>query len=220
MTSIERYQAMRDYGVDLGQGINPDEPLVPQSDWTRDFENVKNDDVIYIKKKVEEIFEKDPDLLDMLGIPEKKIKHKGMTEEEKLDIEDYNTRITDPAIIPWLKLNDIIMKVQNVVMFDVSTERMNYDNPAFSRQHLNVMIMIHESSMDTEFNIPRADLVAYIIKDLINRTDVLGMNVVLSYDQPRIVDNAFYCREMRFTSNQVNRTPGHPGLGNKYDKLY
>lgn len=198
---------------------------IKKVDWTRDFEGYddsgkvvcKYDDIIYKKLKLKKLFEEDPDLLDMLGMPEKVKPLANMSEEERQEIADHNERISEPEIIPWLKLNGVVKTVSNKVLFDIYTERADYDDPAFSRQYLIVMCLVDETAMDTDFGIPRVDLVAYIVKDLINRTDYLGMNAVLYSDEPKIVDNSFYCRELRFVIKQPNYANSHAGLGNRYD---
>ena len=198
---------------------------IKKVDWTRDFKGYDDsgkvicnyDDIIYKKLKLQKLFKEDPDLLDMLGMPEKVKPLENMSEEEKQEIADHNDRISEPEIIPWLKLNGVVKTVSNKVLFDIYTERADYDDPAFSRQYLIVMCLVDETAMDTDFGIPRVDLVAYIVKDLINRTDYLGMNAVLYSDEPKIVDNSFYCRELRFVIKQPNYANSHAGLGNRYD---
>ena len=200
---------------------------ITRVDWTRDFVGldddgeviVKYDDDIFKKLKVQKIFEEDPDLLDMLGTPEKIIPLKDATEEEKTEIASHNERISAPEIIPWLKLNGIVKTVSNKILFDIYTERMDYDDPAFSRQFLIVMCLVDETSMDTDFGIPRVDLVAYIVKDLLSRTDILGMNAKLFSNEPKIIDNTFYCRELRFVIKQPNYANSMQGLGNRYDQF-
>lgn len=201
------------------------EVITPIVDWTRNFSSYDDegkvicdyDDVINKKLKIQKLFEEDPDLLDMLGMPEKVISLANMTDEQKQEIADHNDRISKPEIIPWLKLNGVVKTVSNKVLFDIYTERPDYDDPAFSRQFLIIMCLVDETSMNTDFGIPRADLVAYIVKDLINRTDYLGMNAVLYSDEPKIVDNSFYCRELRFVIKQPNYANSQRGLGNRYD---
>lgn len=201
------------------------EVISPQVDWTRDFTALDDnndiiceyDDIINKKLKIQKLFKEDPDLLEMLGMPEEVIPLESMTEEEKKEIADHNERISEPEIIPWLKLNGVVKTVSNKVLFDIYTERPDYDDPAFSRQFLIIMCLVDETSMNTDFGIPRADLVAYIVKDLINRTDYLGMNAVLYSDEPKIVDNSFYCRELRFVIKQPNYANSQRGLGNRYD---
>lgn len=201
------------------------EQITPTTDWTRDFSAFDDegkviagyDDVISKKLKLQKIFEEDPDLLDIMGMPEEIIPLQGMTEEQKQEIEDRNSRISRPEIIPWLKLNGVVKTVSNKVMFDIYTERGNYDNPGFSRQIIIVMCLVDETSMETSFEIPRVDLMAYIVKDLINRSDYFGMNTLLWSDEPKIVDNSFYCRELRFVINQPNKSNSMKGGGNRYD---
>ena len=196
-------------------------------DWERNFlayddnDNVicDYDDIINKKLKIYKLFKEDPDLLDMLGRPEPIVPLETASDEEKQQIIDHNDRIKQPEIIPWLKLNGVVKTVSNKVLFDIYTERADYDDPAFSRQFLIVMCLVDETAMETEYGIPRVDLVAYIVKDLINRTDYLGMNAKLFSDEPKIVDNSFYCRELRFVIKQPNYTNSQRGLGNRYDKF-
>lgn len=203
------------------------EQITPYIDWSRDFSAyddkdniiVEYDDVIYKKLKIKRLFEEDPDLLDMLGTPEPIIPLASMSDEEKKEIADRNNRIAEPKIIPWLKLNGVVKTVSNCILFDIYTERMDYDDPAFSRQFLIIMCLIDETAMDTDFSIPRVDLVSYIIKDLLNRTDYLGMNAKLFSDEPKIIDNSFYCRELRFVIKQPNYSNSRMGLGNRYDNF-
>lgn len=203
------------------------EEISPIVDWTRNFlayddnNNVicDYDDIINKKLKIYKLFKEDPDLLDMLGRPEPIVPLETASDEEKQQIIDHNDRIKQPEIIPWLKLNGVVKTVSNKVLFDIYTERADYDDPAFSRQFLIVMCLVDETAMETEYGIPRVDLVAYIVKDLINRTDYLGMNAKLFSDEPKIVDNSFYCRELRFLIKQPNYANSQRGLGNRYDKF-
>lgn len=203
--------------------------LIPGTtvDLTRDFSGINDageviadyDDVITKKLRIRKIFEEDPDLKEMLGMPEPIPIIDGMSEDQKIEIEDRNDRIGGPEIIPWLKLNGVVKTVSNKVLFDVLTERGSYDNPAFLNQHVIVMCLVDETSMDTDYGIPRVDLVAYIVKDLLNRSDYFGKNMVLWLDEPKIVDNSFYCRELRFRVVQPNFSNSMLGNGNKYDNF-
>lgn len=203
------------------------EEISPIVDWTRDFTAYDDnnnvicdyDDIINKKLKIYKLFKEDPDLLDMLGRPEPIVPLETASDEEKQQIIDHNDRIKQPEIIPWLKLNGVVKTVSNKVLFDIYTERADYDDPAFSRQFLIVMCLVDETAMETEYGIPRVDLVAYIVKDLINRTDYLGMNAKLFSNEPKIVDNSFYCRELRFVIKQSNYANSQRGLGNRYDKF-
>lgn len=203
------------------------EKITASVDWTRDFTSfddeskviAKYDDVIYKKLKIQNIFEDDPDLKEILGKPEIIPVIDGMSEEQKIEIKDRNDRISEPEIIPWLKLNGVVKTVSNKILFDIHTERGDYDHPIFSRQLLHVICLVDETSMNTDYQIPRVDLVAYIIKDLLNRSNWSGMTWLLWSDEPKIIDNSFYARELIFTLNQPNISNSHLGNGNRYDNV-
>lgn len=222
--NVEHYEDEQE-ATEQAEADYEEEVIPTLQNWTRDFTALddkgkviaKYDDIIYKKLKIQKLFEEDPDLLEMLGKPEKLVALNGMTDEEKQEIADHNDRISEPEIIPWLKLNGVVKTVSNKVLFDIYTERADYDDPAFSRQFLIIMCLVDETAIDTDFGIPRVDLVAYIVKDLLNRTDWLGMNAKLYSDEPKIVDNSFYCRELRFLIKQPNYANSQAGLGNRYD---
>lgn len=200
------------------------EQINPITDYTHYIEDIEKDDIIWRKKKIKKIFDEDPDLLELLGEITPIQHEKGETEERKQEVDDYNKRIKQPEIIPWLKINPTITNVQNCILFDFYTERLNYDNPNFMQQYFVCMIMIREEAMEYNDNqeegeyLSRADVVAYVVKDLLNRTDALGMHLILSMDEPKVVDGGFYCRELRFTIKQPSYINGQITNGNKYDK--
>lgn len=201
------------------------EPITKAVDWTRSFEAydddgniiVDYDDIIAKKLRILKVLKEDPDLLTIMGKPEVMYPREGATEEEIRKIADRNCRISEPEIIPWLKINGTITTVSNKVLFDIETERESYDNPAFSRQYLRILCLADETSMDTEYGIPKVDLMAYIVKDLLNRSDFLGVKLVLHSDTPRIIDDNFYCRELLFAQVQPNFSNSMKGGGNRYD---
>lgn len=201
-----------------------DEVYASYEPYTRYIEDIEKDDIIWRKKIIKKIFDDDPDLLELLGEITPIQHEKGESEERKQEVDDYNKRIKQPEIIPWLKINPTITNVQNCILFDFYTERLNYDNPNFMQQYLVCMIMIREEAMEYTDNqeegeyLSRADVVAYIIKDLLNRTDALGMHLLLSMDEPKAVDGGFYCRELRFVIKQPSYINGQITNGNKYDK--
>lgn len=193
--------------------------LPDQAEYGRDISDIEKDDIIWRKKEIKKIFEEDPDLLDYLGQNELLQHQDGESEEESRAIDDFNERLKQPEIIPWLKINPTITNVQNTVMFDIYTERLNYDNPNFLHQYLIIMIMVREEMMDYN-DLSRVDVIAYIIKDLLYRTNSLGLALTLSMDEPKIIEGGFYCRELRFTISQPNQISGQLNYANKYDKRY
>lgn len=193
----------------------------------RDLESSKNNDIIYKKAKIKEMFKKDPDLNDVLGeIHPMPLNHfidpDNPTEEEKIkrqQILDYNESIKHERIIDFLKLNGIQKEVVNFIMFDIDDYRTDYSNRALKDQYLVVMCLVHEDDMDTEYGITRTDLLSYIVKDLLSGTNSLGMRLMPESDRPDIIDDRYYTRTLRFKISAPNTVPGHMIGNNKYDRF-
>lgn len=175
----------------------------------RDIKNInrilddkKNNDIIWKKAKLMEMFKEDPDLAEILGWDE--VLH---TEKDK---EKY--------IIPWLKLNGIQKEVRNFVMFDIDDTDVSYTNNVIKNQYLIVMCLVHEDNMETEYGIPRTDLLDYIVKDLLCWTNALGMQLKCVNDFQDIIDSKFYCRTLKFKIETANNIANNRG-GNKYDRF-
>ena len=192
----------------------------------RDLENKKNNDIIWKKSKLMEMFKEDPDLIEILGQKPKRPLNKyaipnNPTEEElelRQEIEDYNEKVQHKQIVPWLKLNGIQKEVLNFIMFDIDDTDVSYTNNVIKNQYLIVMCLVHEDDMETEYDITRADLLAYIIKDLLCWTNALGMQLKCVNDFQDIVDTKYYCRTIKFKIEAPNNLSGNRG-GNKYDRL-
>lgn len=190
----------------------------------RDLEDKKNNDIIWKKNKVMEMFKADPDLIEILGQKPKRPLNKYLnpnipTEEElalRKEIEDYNEKIQHEQIVPWLKLNGIQKEVLNFIMFDIDDADVSYTNNVIKNQYLIIMCLVHEDDMDTEYGIPRTDLLDYIVKDLLCWTNALGMQLKCVNDFQDIIDSKYYCRTLKFKIEAPNNIQGG---GNKYDRF-
>lgn len=192
----------------------------------RDLENKKNNDIIWKKSKLMEMFKEDPDLIELLGQKPKRPLNKYIdtdnpTDEElklRQEIIDYNEKIQHEQIVPWLKLNGIQKEVLNFIMFDIDDTDVSYTNNVIKNQYLIIMCLVHEDDMETEYGIARTDLLDYIVKDLLCWTNVLGMQLKCVNDFQDIVDAKYYCRTLKFKIEAPNNIAGNRG-GNKYDRL-
>ena len=190
----------------------------------RDLEDTKNNDIIYKKKKLEKMFYEDPDLIEILGQkpirPLNRFADKDNPTEEELkerqEIEDYNEKIQHKQIVPWLKLNGLQKEVLNFVMFDMDDSDVSYTNNVIKNQYLIVMCLVHEDDMETEYEIPRHDLLGYIVKDLLCWTNALGMQLKCVNDFQDIIDSKYYARTIKFKIEAPNSVQGG---GNKYDRF-
>ena len=194
------------------------------SEIVRDLESKKNNDIIWKKDKLMTMFKEDPDLLEILGQkpkrPLNKMSNPPTKEEIKMrhEIEEYNEKIQHDQIIPWLKLNGIQKEVLNFIMFDIDDTDVSYVNNVIKNQYLIVMCLVHEDDMETEYNIPRTDLLDYIVKDLLCWTNALGMQLKCVNDFNDIIDSKYYARTIKFKIEAPNNIANNRG-GNKYDRL-
>ena len=194
---------------------------------SRDLDDRKNNDIIYKKDKLLKMFNEDPDLKDILGVLEPKPLNEysdinNPTEEElkkRQEIIEYNEKIKHEQIVPFLKLNGLQKEVLNFIMFDVRDDGVDYYNDTMKKQYIEVMCVVHEDDMETEYGIVRTDLLGYIIRDLLCWTNALGFQVVLEEDRSYILDADYYSRRMRFLIKTPNLVNKHMGRNNKYDSF-
>ena len=194
----------------------------------RDLDDKRNNDIILKKFKMKEMFEEDPDIKEALGSLEprplnKYVDEDNPTEEElkkRQEINDYNEKIKHDQIVPFLKLNGLQKEVLNFIMYDFDDiENYHNQNDAIKKQYLTVMCVVHENSMETEYDIVRTDLLSYLVKDLLSWTNALGFHLVPVEDRPMIIDTNYYCRRIKFMINTPNVVRGHGGKINKYDQF-
>lgn len=191
----------------------------------RNLEDKKNNDIICKKNKLAEMFNEDPDIKEVLGskeiIPRNKFidpdhpTAEELAEREKID--EYNRKASKNQIIPFLKLNGIQKEVLNFLMFEIDDKSVSYVNKVIKNQVVTVMCLVHEDDMETEYGILRTDLLSYLVKDLLNWSNVLGMQLKATKDYGDIVDSKYYCRVMEFTSTAPNQVQF--GGSNPYDRF-
>lgn len=196
----------------------------------RDLENGDSDkylnanrDIIIRKQKIGDILKKDPDIKDVLGVktpkPLNHYEDKDHPTEEELkrrnEIITYNNSIKHVQIIPWIKLNNLQTEVLNFIMFDLRSTQ-TYENKSRVEQNLWVYCLVHEDDMDTEFDIPRTDLLDWLVKDNLNGSNILGNQLMLYDDNFDIIDNVYYARILQFRMTTSNGT--WPTNTNRYDR--
>ena len=193
----------------------------------RDLDNIKNNDIIYKKHLLKEMFEEDPDIKEVLRVLEPKPLNEfsnpnNPTEEElktRQEITEYNEKIKHDQIVGHLKLNGLQKEVLNFLMFDIRDEESRYGKEVQKKQYIEVMCVVHENDMMTEYGIERTDLLSFLVRDLLCWSNALGFHIELEEDRPYILDNDYYSRRMRFLIDAPNVVNGHMGMINKYDQF-
>lgn len=195
------------------------------TDINRDLDDKQRNDIIYKKHIIENIFNSDPDLNEILGKREKiplnrfidKLHPSQKELEEREFINEYNQRIERKQIVPFLKLNGINKEVLNFVMFDIDDNSVDNYNKVIKYQILTVMCLVHEDDMDTEYGVIRTDLLSYIVKDLLCWSNILGNQLKCINDFCDIIDSRYYCRTLKFQIDCPNNL--YAGRNNRYDRF-
>ena len=198
------------------------------SNIKRDLESTKNNDIIYRKAVIEKIFNDDPDLKEVLGVRDKRPLNKFIDpdhptiQEQTLrrEIEEYNRHIEKKQIVPYLKLNGVQKEVNNFIMFDIRDYDVSYTNKMIKNQQVVEICLVSEDDMDTEYGIQRTDLLSYIVKDLLQWSNVAGLQLKCISDFDDIIDDKYYCRTLKFESQLPNVVQSsYMAMNNRYDKL-
>ena len=116
-----------------------------------------------------------------------------------------------------LKLNGINKEVLNFIMFDINDDSVSYVNESIKNQIIEVMCLVHEDDVETEYEIMRTDLLSYIVKDLLCWTNAFGKQLKCIADFGDIVDTRYYCRTLKFKIECPNGI--YAGRNNKYDNF-
>lgn len=200
----------------------------------RDISNIQrvldkhtNNDIIYRKHKVMEILNADPDIKYILNRKQKLplnryADEKNPTEaelKERERITTYNKAVDKSLIVPWLKINEIQKEVQNFIMFDIQDSRQSYTNEIIKHQILQIICLVHEDDMETEFeDVTRADLLSYLVVDLINWSNFAGLHFELQSNTPQITDTHYYGRILKFLVKGTNTNNFRSGrIANSYE---
>ena len=143
----------------------------------------------------------------------------GIKEYPKLNGDAYR----DVSIYNFLKIPDIQSKVKNMVCFEV-----NDVEPPRYREDLIVKNIIfrtvsHEMDYKTDWGIARQDLLALIIQNDFDWSNIFGMHLKKIYDKGKVAENGYYYREFIYETtvpnNIVNQFKnGGQGLKNWNDR--
>lgn len=155
----------------------------------RDIQNI-DDDIITAKREIKEVLYKDPDIIEALNNP-------------NLDASEPDT-YCGKNIFDYIRLPGATVEVKNFICFDVKQERISYTNDHMKSQKYIFMIFCHEDSLDTNYGMPRHDLLSYLIRDLFNFSNMFGTQLVEVSNVPNISDTRYTSRTITFQSITPN----------------
>lgn len=149
----------------------------------RDFQNV-DDDIIRRKRIIKETLYSDPDIIELLNNPD-------------LDPETPDEYL-NKNIFPCIHIPTVQSTVQNYICFDIDDVDVNDRNVAMKEEVCTFRIFCHEDNIATNYGGERHDLLGYCIRSLFQWSNILGLQLKLTYNVSGTTDNRYVCRTMKF----------------------
>jgi len=176
--------------------------------YLQSFRNRIDYDGIKIKQQIKQALLNNKHIIHVLNNKE--------LEDADAEPDDY----FNVNIIPTYMIAPTQHSVQNFICYTVSfTDVPQYDKTKKFQQIVFVILCEQKNIIDKDTSLPRHDLLAALIQDQFNYTNLLGSKVKLVKDRELVVDNNYACRELTFEqyvdNNLVRTRGGIPRLTNK-----
>ena len=155
----------------------------------RDIQKV-NDDIIEMKRLIKQTLIADTDILEALHNPD-------------IDI-DSPDEFLDTNIYGFIRIPTTQDTVRNFICFTVDDIEEHRFNEVMKTQYIQFNSICHLSDMKTEFGIDRHDLLGYLIRDVMNWTNIFGLQFKLIGNKESTIDSDYYCRTLKFESTKPN----------------
>lgn len=156
---------------------------------------VEYDDIERYKYRIMQMLTSNTDLINALHNHELQ-GHKG---------DDY--RFVN--IFNFLKIPNTQSTVKNFVCFEVQDVEQPRYTEGLMTKYIVFRTVSHEDDVQTDYGIARQDLLALIIKNEFDWSQVFGMHIEKIQDYGKITENGYYYREFIYettsTNNLVNK---------------
>ncbi len=176
--------------------------------YLRSFRNTLDYDGIKVKQQIKQALLENKHIIHVLN--NKKL------EEEEAEPDDY----FGDNILPYYLIHPTQTSVKNFLTFQVNyTSIPQYNKLTKYLQIIFIVLCEQQNIIDKDTSLPRHDLLAALIQDQFNYTNICGQKIQLVSDRELVVDTNYAARELTFeqlTDNNLVRTRnGIPRLSNK-----
>jgi hypothetical protein len=169
----------------------------------RDIQKV-SDDIIEMKRLIKQKLISDTDILEALNNPD-------------IDI-DSPDEFLDNNIYGFIRVPKTQDTVRNFICFTVDDIEPDRYNEVMKTQYIQFHCICHLEDMETEYGMDRHDLLAYLVRDIFNWTNIFGLQFKLIYNTESTVDSDYYCRTLKFEATKPNSL-NKSRMDNPHDKL-
>ena len=191
--------------------------IIEKSHRQSDGENLSYDDIDSYKYIIMDILTKNQDLLKTL--------HNADLEKEDKKINGLlnGDLYRDVNIFNYLKIPKTQSIVKNFICFEVDDiEQVRY-NEVLITKNITFRTISHGDDVKTDWGIARQDLLAMIIKNEFDWSNVFGMHISKIYDKGRVSEDGYYYREFIYettvANNLVNKAKNTGVTYDKYKRL-
>lgn len=157
----------------------------------RDIQDI-DDDIIEAKRLIRTRLCEDEDVIEVLHNVE-------LQQSEAPPDEYFGNNIFSFVRVPGTR-----DKVKNFICFSVSDLQDVKYNEVMKIQNVQFVVFCHADDIVTEYGIDRHDLLGYLIRDLFNWSNLLGLQLKLVYNKESVTDTDFYVRTLKFEATKPN----------------
>ena len=164
------------------------------------------DSISYDKRKILEDLYKDSDIIEILN--NKELQAANACPEDYYNVNIYS----------FLKIPDAQSKVKNFICFEVNDTDIVDSNKIMSSKQIMFRAICHKDDVNTIWGINRQDLLAALIKERFQWSNILGTQLVKTYDSGKVAENGYYYRNMYFEQIAPNDIQNRL-MSNRLDKI-
>lgn len=150
------------------------------------------DDIIRYKYKIMKLLTSDQDILRTLHYED------AITDDKEINGDSYR----NVCIFDHLKLPELKDKVRNYICFEANDN--GYGE--FTERTLVFRCVSHIDDVQTDWGVSRQDLLASIIKEKFDWSNVLGMRLIKQSDNGLVTNDGYYYREIVYRANEPLNT--------------
>ena len=169
-----------------------------QIQYLRSLKQLPDSDDIRYKEIIKKSLIENPYIIYLLNNKE--------LEEVEADPSDY----LGVNIFPFYMIHPTQHNVQNFICFDTEVRELDRYNPKMKQQRIIFYILCEEkNNIEKRTGIARHDLIASIILDIFNWTNLFTEQVHCVSNIASVVDNDYACRTLvfeQYTDNNLAKT--------------
>lgn len=127
--------------------------------------------------------------------------HNEELEKANLPNEEY----LNVNILPYYLISPVQSSVKNFICYETSFEEVSRYNSVLKYQQLIFYVLCHQADITERYtSMARHDLIASVLIDMFQGSNVLGNQLKLVSDKPSVVDVAYACRTLIFEQQTLN----------------